>query len=129
MRFYQLFLFLGLISLTNLRAQQINYTVANAHSHNDYEQKQPFYLAYEEQFGSIEADIHLVDGKILVAHDAKNVSVNLSLEKLYLDPLDYFIKKNNGAPYSDSGKTLQLLIDLKTDVNNCFKEVSKYHTQ
>ncbi len=118
MRFYQLFLFLGLISLTNLRAQQINYTVANAHSHNDYEQKQPFYLAYEEQFGSIEADIHLVDGKILVAHDAKNVSVNLSLEKLYLDPLDYFIKKNNGAPYSDSGKTLQLLIDLKTDANS-----------
>lgn len=98
-----------------LLSQSNKYSAANAHSHNDYEQAQPFYLAYQEQFGSIEADIHLVNGKILVAHDAKNVSSNLSLEKLYLDPLDLYIKKNNGTPYRDTSKSLQLLIDQKTE--------------
>lgn len=118
MRFLQLFLLLSLIGFTNLPAQPLTYTVANAHSHNDYEQKQPFYLAYEEQFGSIEADIHLVDGKILVAHDSKDISANLSLEKLYLNPLDYFIKKNKGTPYNNPTKYLQLLIDIKTDASS-----------
>ena len=96
MRYLSLFLILSIQCCSLLNAQNIPYTVANAHSHNDYEQAQPFFLAYQEQFGSIEADIHLVNGKILVAHDAKNVSPNLSLEKLYLDPLDLYIKKNNG---------------------------------
>ena len=115
MRFFVLFLILTLSGFLKLDAQPIIYTVANAHSHNDYVQKQPFYLAYEEQFGSIEADIHLVEGKLLVAHDLKNVSKSKSLEKLYLEPLDYFIKKNNGSPFSDTSKHLQLLIDQKTD--------------
>ncbi|MEI8073699.1 MAG: alkaline phosphatase family protein [Bacteroidota bacterium] len=104
--------------LNSILAQTAIYTNSNAHSHNDYEQAQPFFLAYHEQFGSIEADIHLLDGKILVAHDAKNISPDLSLEKLYLDPLKDYIKKNNGSPYRDSAKSLQLLIDIKTDATN-----------
>jgi YVTN family beta-propeller protein len=98
-----------------VHAQPKSYTTENAHSHNDYEQMQPFYLAYQERFGSIEADIHLVNGKILVAHDTKDVSIERSLETLYLEPLSAFISKNNGSPYSDSTRTLQLLIDQKTD--------------
>ena len=47
------------LSITNLQSQP--YSTANAHSHNDYEQKQPFTLAYNELFGSIEADIFLVN--------------------------------------------------------------------
>src|SRR4051812_7321262 len=42
-----------------LHAQQKSYTVANAHSHNDYEQPTPSWTAYNEGFGSIEADIFL----------------------------------------------------------------------
>ncbi len=91
------------------------YTTENAHSHNDYEQTQPFYLAYQEKFGSIEADIFLSNGKLLVAHDAKNLSTERSLEKLYLDPIAECIKKNNGSPYNDPNRTLQLLIDQKTE--------------
>jgi hypothetical protein len=33
------------------------YTVANTHSHNDYEQHTLFWMAWQAQFGSIEADI------------------------------------------------------------------------
>lgn len=38
-------------------AQQRNYSVSNAHAHNDYEHPAPFYTAYNAGFGSIEADI------------------------------------------------------------------------
>ncbi|MEI6087529.1 MAG: alkaline phosphatase family protein [Bacteroidota bacterium] len=113
-----------------VNAQPKSYSTQNAHSHNDYEQSQPFYLAYQESFGSIEADIHLVNGKILVAHDTKDISVDRSLEKLYLDPLSYFLNKNNGNPYSDPNKTLQLLIDQKTDalptLNALIEVLKKY---
>jgi alkaline phosphatase len=43
-------------------APGLHYTIANTHSHNDYEQPIPFWTAYNAQFGSIEADIFLIDG-------------------------------------------------------------------
>ena len=54
---------------------QTVYTSANAHSHNDYLQHTPFYQAFNEQFGSIEADIHLRNGLLLVAHDSADVKI------------------------------------------------------
>lgn len=95
-------------------AQQPFYSVAMAHSHNDYRQQQPFFSAYNEQFGSIEADIHLVDKRLLVAHDSTELSTAPTLEKLYLIPLVSRIEQNNGFVYKDSSRKLQLLIDLKT---------------
>ena len=56
-------------------SQAVAYSQANAHSHNDYEQKNPFHEAYNEQFGSIEADVHLVDGTLLVGHESFNCSL------------------------------------------------------
>ena len=49
-------------------AQVKVYTVANAHSHNDYKNNIPFLRAYEKGFGSIEADVFAVNGKLMVAH-------------------------------------------------------------
>lgn len=94
---------------------QTTYTVANAHSHNDYLQHTPFYQAYNEQFGSIEADIHLRNGLLLVAHDSADVAVSNTLEHLYLLPLLQSIERNGGYVYKDSSRKLQLLIDIKTD--------------
>ena len=56
--------FIGICCLC-FAAQAQKFTLANVHSHNDYEQKVPFDLAYRNQLGSIEADIHLVAGKFL----------------------------------------------------------------
>ena len=86
--------------------QGITYKASNAHSHNDYEQPRPFYTAYENGFGSIEADIHLVNGKILVSHDIKNVDEKRTIEALYLIPINNIKKIKNPT---------QLLIDIKTD--------------
>ena len=44
--------------------------LGRAHAHNDYEHTRPLLDALDCGFGSIEADVHLVDGRLLVAHDA-----------------------------------------------------------
>lgn len=81
------------------------YTTARAHSHNDYEQANPFRLAYTENYGSIEADIHLLNGVLYVAHDASSINATKTLISLYLDPLNAL---------QPTGRKLQLLIDIKT---------------
>jgi alkaline phosphatase len=96
-------------------AQPGKFTVANAHSHNDYEQKIPYWMAYNAGFGSIEADIFLVDSVLWVAHDRNELQRKMKLETEYLIPILNCLKKNNGRPYAEPGKKLQLLIDVKTD--------------
>lgn len=98
-------------------AQPAAYTTSNAHSHNDYEQPLPFSDAYRHGFGSIEADIFLVDdsSELLVAHTpAELVTKKRRLDSLYLIPIVNCIKKNHGSPYADHTKRLQILIDVKT---------------
>lgn len=57
------------------------------HSHNDYAQKRPFWGAYEAGADSIEADVFLVDGELLVAHSRKDLKKENTLRRLYLEPL------------------------------------------
>ncbi|MDC8105649.1 hypothetical protein MTQ00_13990 [Chryseobacterium sp. B21-037] len=99
----------------NQAQNYLNYTVSNAHSHNDYEQKVPFWEAYYANFGSVEADVFLVNGKLWVAHTEKELSPDRTLESLYLDNISKQIKLNKGKIYPDSSKKLQLLIDIKQD--------------
>lgn len=99
----------------SISAQQIKYSTANAHSHNDYEQKSPFWAAWQAGFGSIEADIFLDKNELIVAHDMKQVQLHRTLDSLYLLPLQECLKINKGNVYADSKKTLQLMIDIKTD--------------
>jgi alkaline phosphatase len=108
-----LVLFLSISTL--IQAQPRTYTVSNAHSHNDYEQRIPFWMAYNAGFGSIEADIFLVDSVLFVAHDKTELRRKMKLDSSYLIPILKCIQKNHGHPFEDSGKKLQLLIDIKTD--------------
>jgi len=99
--------------VTVTRAQ---YTTLNAHSHNDYEQTTPFYLAYNAQFGSIEADIWAVEGQLYVAHDKTEITATNTLDHLYIEPIVALFKKYGGRVSVDPSYTFQLLIDLKTEV-------------
>ena len=92
------------------------YTTLNAHSHNDYEQKTPFFLAYQAGFGSIEADIWAVDGSLFVAHDKTKITADRTLESLYILPIVKLFRANGGKAWKGSNSTFQLLIDLKTPV-------------
>ena len=86
----------------------------NAHAHNDYEHARPLFDALDRGFCSVEADIYLVDGQLLVAHDRAQVSPARTLQGLYLDPLRERVRKNGGKVYPN-GPECTLLIDIKSE--------------
>src|SRR5690348_17762292 len=86
--------------------------LTNVHAHNDYEHAHPLFDALAHGFCSVEADIHLVDGKLLIAHDRSQVKPERTLEALYLKPLLERVKKNHGHVYL-GGPEFTLLIDVK----------------
>lgn len=98
------FLFLFIFGFAGAQPKQ--YTTANAHSHNDYLNKSPFYTAYKNEFASIEADVFPVNGKLYVAHSKKEIKPEYTLKRLYLDPMAAELSLN-------PGRRLKLLIDIK----------------
>jgi len=85
-----------------------------AHAHNDYEHPRPLLDALDHGFGSIEADIYLVEGRLLVAHNLKDVKPERTLEALYLAPLRERVQRNGGRVYR-GGPTIALLVDVKSE--------------
>lgn len=92
----------------NVNSQAQTYSPQSAHSHNDYLQSVPFFHAYNAGFGAVEADIFMVNGTLLVSHDAKHLDAGRTLKKMYIDPIKAVLKK-------DTARRLTLLIDLKQD--------------
>lgn len=89
-------------------AQSIAYSAQNLHSHNDYKQNFPFWHAFQHGFGSIEVDIFLHQGQLLVAHEESELDSNKTLKQLYLEPLQQVIKAKKNF-------SLLLLVDIKTE--------------
>src|SRR6185436_17139435 len=84
-------------------------SLSRAHSHNDYLHARPLADALAHGFRSVEADIWLTNGVLLVAHDFKDASADRTLQKLYLDPLRAFVKTNEiGRGHSP----ITLMIDV-----------------
>ena len=100
------------------RAQAI-VPLEHAHAHNDYEHARPLMEALEHGFTSIEADIYLVDGQLLVAHDRDKVDPARTLESLYLDPLRAIIRQRGGSVYG-TPYPVTLLIDIKSDSQSTY---------
>ena len=91
------------------------YRLDNIHAHNDYDHNIPFTEAYKLGIGSIEADVLLINGTLFVAHSSKEIRRNVLFEENYLQQLAAGINRNKGYAYADTGRVLQLLIDIKTD--------------
>ena len=106
-------LLLALYSFTTFA--QIGSSLPQAHAHNDYEHQRPLLDALSHGFTSVEADVYLVDGKLLVAHDREDLKPDRTLASLYLDPLKKFA--NGKKSIFPSGETLTLLIDFKTEAD------------
>ena len=87
--------------------------LTNVHAHNDYEHSRPLFDALDHGFCSVEADIYLVDGQLLVAHNRSEVKPSRTLQSLYLEPLRERVRKNGGRVYPN-GPEVVLLIDLKS---------------
>ncbi len=93
-----------------------------AHSHNDYEHARPLWEALENGFCSVEADIHLRDGELLVAHDPDQVKKSRTLERLYLRPLRALAQANGGRVFPN-GPPILLLIDIKTEAEPTYRQL------
>ena len=117
-----------LLALPLLLAAEPVKPLKQAHSHNDYEQKRPLLDALDHGFCNVEADIYLVDGQLLVAHDRKDLKPERTLQKLYLDPLRERIKANGGKVFKD-GPPCFLLIDVKTGAEETYAALDKVLAQ
>lgn len=107
------------VSAASADAASRNAVFINAHSHNDYLHARPCLDALDCGFCSIEADVYLVDGKLLVAHDRSKLKPERTLAALYLDPLRQCVDKNAGRVYRH-GPTVTLLIDIKDDADQTY---------
>jgi hypothetical protein len=96
----------------------------NAHSHNDYENVRPLLDALHNGFVSVEADVHLQGGELLVSHNSPGKNV-LSLEKLYLFPLDSILNVNAGRVYPISDQPFFLMIDIKTEGEATYRAIQQ----
>jgi hypothetical protein len=89
--------------------------LAKAHAHNDYWHSHPLYDALDHGFTSVEADVFLVNGELLVGHDWSELRPDRTLRSLYLDPLKKIIQQNGGSVYPEYPHDFFLWIDVKTD--------------
>lgn len=107
--------------LTHAQQYSVN---KNAHSHNDYLQTQPFYMAYANRFASIEIDVFLKNDSLYVAHEEKEIKPGHTIQNLYLKPLLQELTLQKGKVYPGGGK-LQFLIDLKTKGETTLRALEK----
>ena len=96
--------------------------LSRAHAHNDYLHARPLADAFAHGFRSVEADVWLTNGVLLVAHDFKDTSAERTLQKLYLDPLRAFVKTN---VVGRGQLPITLLIDVKSEAEPTYSVLNK----
>lgn len=97
-------------------------SLSRAHAHNDYLHTRPLADALAHGFRSVEADIWLTNGALLVAHDFKDALADRTLQKLYLDPLRVFVKTNL---IGRSHSPITLLVDVKSGAEPTYAVLRK----
>lgn len=112
---FQKLCFLVVVLMANrLFADNRILLITQAHAHNDYVHAHPLFDALDNGFCSVEADIFVTNGQLLVAHELSQTKPGRTLQKLYLDPLRERVKENGGHIYTN-GPQFTLLIELKQD--------------
>lgn len=95
------------------------------HSHNDYLRNVPFWEAFGVETASIEVDVILQEGGLMVAHEKESIRPELTLKSLYLDPIRQARKLGMIEKFG-----FHLLIDCKTEgyatLDQVVKDASEY---
>ena len=97
------------------------------HSHNDYTRERPLLDALDKRYMSVEADVYLVDGELLVAHDRRDCRKDRTLRGMYLEPLAARVRAGRRV-YPDAPvgtPPLVLLIDIKTEGRAAYAEIDR----
>ncbi|HUR74043.1 MAG TPA: phosphatidylinositol-specific phospholipase C/glycerophosphodiester phosphodiesterase family protein [Sporichthya sp.] len=96
--------------------------LTHGHSHNDYQRRHPLSDALSRGFTSVEVDVVLVSGQLLVGHDLVQALVRgATLRSLYLDPLADWVARNGGAVFPRGGPPLTLLVDVKSEARSTWR--------
>ncbi|MGW7369106.1 phosphatidylinositol-specific phospholipase C/glycerophosphodiester phosphodiesterase family protein [Streptomyces sp. NPDC054841] len=122
--------FAGAVAAPSIPAQAAGHSgrvhpLRRAHAHNDYLHTRPLHDALDHGFTSLEADVFLVDGELLVAHEPAQLDPARTLRRLYLDPLLERVKANHGSVYRGYHRPVQLLVDIKNDGVNTYLELHR----
>ncbi|WP_051098303.1 phosphatidylinositol-specific phospholipase C/glycerophosphodiester phosphodiesterase family protein [Sporichthya polymorpha] len=96
--------------------------LTHGHSHNDYTRNRPLADALSRGFTSVEVDVVLVGGQLLVGHDLVEALVSGStLRSAYLDPLADWVARNGGKVYAPGDPPLTLLVDIKSEAKSTWR--------
>jgi hypothetical protein len=98
--------------------------LVHAHAHNDYLHQRPLDDALNHGFTSVEADVYLINGELLVAHTRSELSPARTLKRLYLDPLRKRAQAADGRVWP-GGPSLTLLVDVKADGKAAYQALAK----
>jgi len=91
-----------------------------AHAHNDYLNDRPLLDDLEHGACSIEVDIFLVDGRLLVGHQQERLHVAETLTNMYLEPLRRRIERYGNRVYAEGAPPI-LLVDIKSDGEETYR--------
>ena len=129
MKYYLVFIVLFISPILLSSQTQVQ---THAHLEDDYSQSKPLYNALKYNFTSIEVDIHLIDGKLLVSNKHPSPKHKGTLEQLYLSPLNQIITQNGGSVYPNYNGPFYLVLDIKTEAGLTFDvlnaQLAKYES-
>ena len=102
-----------LLMTLHLSAQQI---LESGHSHNDYTHEHPLTDALSYGYKSIEIDVWLHKGKLIVDHNGIGLdSGKKDIEELYLEPIQRRIKANGGWVYPGDTTPTIFMVEFKSE--------------
>jgi alkaline phosphatase len=90
------------------------------HSHNDYLQPVPFWDAFSAGCASIEVDVILQEGELMVAHEKESIQASRTFESLYLKPIQQGVDLGLIKEFN-----FHLLVDIKTEAYSTLDLVVK----
>ncbi|MFN3997346.1 alkaline phosphatase [Algoriphagus sp.] len=90
------------------------------HSHNDYLRNVPFWEAFGASAASIEVDVILQNGKLMVAHEKETIKPERTLRTLYFEPIQKAVDLG-----MIEGFDFHLLLDSKTEAYSTLEAIVK----
>ena len=109
MKLFKNFLFFACV-LASFGGYAQNKAAFAVHSHNDYLQPVPFWDAYSAGCASIEVDVILQEGELMVAHEKESIQASRTFESLYLKPIQQGVDLGLIKEFN-----FHLLVDIKTE--------------
>jgi alkaline phosphatase len=109
MKFFKNLLILACV-LASFGGYAQNKAAFAVHSHNDYLQPVPFWDAFSAGCASIEVDVILQEGGLMVAHERESIQAPRTFENLYLKPIQQGVDLGLIKEFN-----FHLLVDIKTE--------------